>query len=67
MIKIIDQQVTLIGAKSAKAPLSNDDVGRLRILAETFVAISANLKTKRRRPYMSGERISDEDLLNYAK
>lgn len=68
ILKIIERQVERLGKKSERTRLAEEEIIQLKILAETVVTIMDKLKPKKgRRPYQQAERVSDEDLLKYAK
>lgn len=68
ILKIIDKQVSRLEDKSKSANLTQEEVLQLEVLAKTAVTVLKESKVPRgRRPYKTAERVTDEDLVLYAK
>jgi len=68
ILLVLDQQVTFLADKSKKEKLTDVECERLHLLSATVVSIITKGKAlKPKRPYKSGERISDEELTGYAR
>lgn len=66
--EIVSEQVDLYKAKSKKSKLTIEEVDILRSLTDIQLkTLESNRKSPKKRPYTSGARLSDDDLLKYAK
>lgn len=67
--KVLNEQLKRISEKSGEVRLSAEDVEVLASLARIQLSIIDSAKRapyKPRRPYTKGDRVSDDDLMEYA-
>jgi len=67
IMTVVDQQIAILAKRSTKGALTDDEVDRLAILADTAVKLSKEIKVPKPRSRPRGYQVSDDKLVDLAR